>query len=223
MPKRKELLVTGEIYHVYNRSVANQEIFMSKKELARVLALIDYYRFKQSLKFSKFNTLSGEKKKAHLSEIKETAAVVEIYAYALMSDHYHLLIKQKQDKGIKDFVSNFQNGFAKYYNLKNENRGSLFINPFKAKRIVSEEVLIHVSRYIHLNPVTSYLFPAGELSHNLRTSYPDYLTTDETKRSMVNPDLILGIFGNQQKYQRFLADQVDYQRQLGAMKKFVLE
>lgn len=221
MPKRKELLVNEEVYHVYNRSVSNLEVFIAKREFSRALSLLNYYRFEQPLKFSKFKTLSRENKNNYLLEIKKNVPLIEIYAYSLMPDHYHLLLKQLKVNGIRNFISNFQNGFAKYFNIKNENRGSLFVNPFKAKRITSDNILIHVSRYIHLNPVTSYLIKFENLKTNPMTSFPFY--SDGKKQDLVNTELLLRIFGSGEAYIHFVANQVDYQRKLRVVKNFLLE
>ena len=224
MPKRKELLVNGEIYHVYNRSVSNLEIFSAKREFSRAFELLNFYRFEQLLKFSKFKTLSSKNKNNYLEQIKKGGPMTEIYSYALMPDHYHLLLKQLKDDGIKKFISNFQNGFAKYFNIKNENRGSIFINPFKAKRVTSDEILLHVSRYIHLNPSTSYLIEFEDLKNSPRTSFPYYL--EERKNDFITSEFILSLFGKSDKrnnYFNFVTNQADYQRKLRLIKNFLLE
>ena len=71
-----------------------------------------------------------------------------------MPNHFHLLIKQNIDRDY-DILSNLQNGYTKYFNTKYSRDGHLFQGPFKAVKIDSEEQLLHVSRYIHLNPYSS--------------------------------------------------------------------
>lgn len=221
MPRRRELLVNGEIYHVYNRSVSNLEVFVAKREFSRVFDLLNYYRFKQLLKFSKFRTLSHKNKNNYLEEIKKDGPLIEIYAYSLMPDHYHLLLKQLKNDGVKKFISNFQNSFAKYFNIKNENRGSIFLNPFKAKRITSDNILTHVSRYIHLNPVTSYLIEFEDLKINPMTSFPYYL--EGKQQGLVNTEFLLRMFGSEAAYVKFVGNQTDYQKKLRMVKNFLLE
>lgn len=221
MPIRKELLVNGEIYHVYNRSVGNLEIFSAKREFFRSFDLLNYYRFEQPLKFSKFKTLSWKNKKNYLEKIKKSSPLVEIYAYAIMPDHYHILLKQLKDQGIKNFISDFQNGFAKYFNIKNESRGSLFVNPFKAKRITSDQIFTHLCRYIHLNPVTSYLIKFESLKTHPMTSFPHYFGIEG--KGLVNTEFLLKMFGSKDSYYKFVANQEDYQKKLRMVKNFLLE
>lgn len=221
MPRRNELLVNDEYYHVYNRSSWNEDLFNSQSRIKRALDLISYYRFHQLLRYSKFKLLSRERRAEYLAIIKKDEPLVNIYAYSLMPDHYHLLLKQLTDGGIKKFITDFQNAYARYFNIKNNNRGSLFINPFKSKRIETDKYFLHVSRYIHLNPVTSYLCKLDELSNDVRSSYRFYV--NENNDSFVDTKLILSMVGSGNSYFKFLSDRVDYQRKLRNIKRYLLE
>src|SRR3990172_3613917 len=217
--KRKVIFSEGEIYHIYNRSVGSLEILIGYKELQRALDLIYFYRFPQNIKFSHYKDLSSENRKEYLENIKKQKPFVEIYAFSLMPDHFHILLKQLAKDGLKSFISNFQNAFAKYYNKKNDRGGSVFKNPFKAKWIESDEIFVHVSRYIHLNPVTSYLIEMENLPKYPWTSYPFY--TGNSQRDLINTQLLLKILGSTRKYQKFVENQVDYQRKLNLIKKAI--
>lgn len=220
--KRKEPLVNGQYYHVLNKAIASEEIFTSKRELNRAIELLSYYRFRQSLSFSRFKKLSVRDQSSYLNLVKNSDnLLVEIYAFAFMPDHFHLLVKQLKDNGIKLFLSNLQNGYAKYYNILNKRDGSLFKRPFLTKLINTDEKFNHVSRYIHLNPVTSYLIDFIALKNYPFTSYPYY--SDLKDDDLINTGFIIKMFGTSKNYQKFVADQVDYQRMLGRMKKLVLE
>ena len=218
---RKELLVNGEIYHVYNKSIGEFDIFVGKRELNRLFSLINYYKFPQNLRFSKFKMLPTELKKDYIAEFKKQSPLVEVYAYVFMPNHYHLLLKQIQDKGISVFVSNFQNGFAKYFNKKYERLGGLFLRPFKAKRIAKDEIFLHVSRYIHLNLVTSYLSEYEDIKYDRRSSFPIYLNNKEN--DFINTENVISLVGSSNKYEEFVRNQVDYQRNLSHIKGYILE
>ena len=181
--RRKEFLVTGEIYHIFNKTVGNEEVFSGKKELERLDELVDYYRFNPNFSFSKYKHLAINERNKYLLSLMNLPKIVEIYAFAFMPNHFHLLLKQLQDGGIKTFSSNIQNGFAKYYNIKNDRLGSLFVKPFKSKRITRDEIFLHVSRYIHLNPVTSYLVNFSELTMYPWTSYTSYINKQPRAKS----------------------------------------
>lgn len=224
MPQRRSvILVSNEIYHVFNRSIAGANIFAQnqKVNLNKALEIVNYYRFPQKLRLSKFKTLPVQLKKRYLDALGSTTPLVEIYVFAFMPNHYHLLLKQIKDKGIVTFISNFQNSFAKVFNLKNNRNGALFQNAFKAKRIQTEEQFIHVSRYIHLNPVTAFMIEFDKLASFAWTSFPAYSTNEQIP--FINSDFLLKMFGSKEKYAKFVADQVDYQRKLAHIKDLIIE
>lgn len=222
MPKRNLVLTTGEVYHVFNRSVGKTAIFHSKTALNKATKIVNYYRLPQSVKLSRFKTLSVEMKNAYLLSLENKKPLVEIYCYAFMPNHYHFLLKQITEKGISLFISNFQNSFAKIFNLKNDRNGALFQNPFKAKRVETDEQLIHLSRYIHLNPVTSYLIEFNDLLAYPWTSFPNY-AGDLTERISIEKELVEKLFPSHDKYREFVGDQVAYQRNLALIKDQIID
>lgn len=221
MPKRRVILATNEIYHIFNRTIAKELIFTSLRNSKRALETIDFYRFPQEMRFSKFKDLPKEIREDYLHDLKKKKPLVEIYAFALMPNHYHFLLKQTQEKGIVQFASNFQNSFAKYFNIKNDRNGALFQNSFNGVRIENDEQFVHVSRYIHLNPVTSYIIEFKNLSSYPWTSFKEYAGTGENE--IVKTDFLLKMFSSKNSYVKFVADQVDYQRSLTQLKDLVLE
>lgn len=221
MPQRAVVFANNEIYHVFNRSIAREDIFSSKLNLNKILEIVDYYRLPQWLRLSKFKTLPDSLQDGYLSEIRSKTPLVEIYAFAFMPNHYHFLLKQLQDKGIPKFFSNLQNSFAKIFNLKNDRNGALFQNAFKAKRIETDEQFMHVSRYIHLNPVTAYIIEFDKLANYIWTSFEAYAL--EKEMEFLDKEFLLKMFGSKERYIKFVADQVDYQRKLALIKSLTLE
>lgn len=222
MPYRKIPIVAGEIYHVFNRSIARQPIFISNKDYQRAMEVIDFYRHKDlPMRFSYYNRLQTNQKQQVTKIIAETSSVVEILAFCLMPNHVHFLLKNLTDNGIIKFMSNLQNSYAKYFNTRHKRTGTLFEPMFKAVRIESEEQLVHVNRYIHLNPVTAYILKtADELETYPWCSYPEYLGDNS---GFTSKDLILGYFKKLSGYKKFTADQVNYQRRLNEIKHLILE
>lgn len=221
MPRRKIVFATGETYHVFNRSIAKEALFSSKINLRKALEIVDFYRRPQKLRLSKFKSLRPEIKNAHLKALTEVTPLVEIYAFAFMPNHYHFLLRQLQENGISKFIGNFQNSFAKVFNLKNDRNGALFQNQFRARRPETDEEFLHLSRYIHLNPVTSYLIEFGELAAYPWTSFSIY--AGHKKMPFLNVNAVMDMIGSSQSYAEFIADQVDYQRTLGLLKHLVIE
>jgi len=214
MSRRKTILATDEIYHVYNRSNAKESIFDKKNNCNRFLKLADFYRFAETgVRFSYFNRLEKKLKSSFLDSLYTSKRQVQILSFAIMPNHYHFLLRQLKDSGISSFVSRIQNSYAKYYNTKTDRTGSVFQSPFKAKWIETENELLHVSRYIHLNPLTSYLLRENyELEHFEYTSFFDFCL--KNPRKFVDTEPILNYFKGVKDFKEFTFSNKDYQRKL---------
>ena len=214
--------MNGEVYHTIARGVAKKPIFTSGNDYHRALDLINFYRRGTlSLRFSYFKRLLKDEKEVFLKRLVKKNPVVEILAFCLMPNHIHFLLKQLEKRGIPIFMSNFQNSYAKYFNTKYKRLGPLFQPMFKAIRIETDNQLIHVSRYIHLNPVSSYLIEIEDLENYSWSSFRAYLNRKTLE--FVDPDLVLSLFESLAKYRQFVYDQADYQRKLEQIKHLILE
>ena len=219
---RNPVFANGEIYHVYNRSIEQKPVFTDKKECLRATITLDYYRFQSlSFKLSKALILNLDERKNYFSNLKNHKKIVEILAYCLMPNHFHFLIKQESKNGIKKYISDFSNSYVRYFNTKRERTGPLFQGAFKAIRIESDEQLIHVSRYIHLNPATSFLIKENELDSYPWTSLPEYLGITES--FICNKEPVLNLFPSIKAYRKFVHDQISYARELDSIKHLTLE
>ena len=222
--KRLEILANGEIYHVFNKAIANEQIFIKSRLLKHAVDLIEYYRFPQRLRFSFFRRLPEKQKLEYSSSYhNNNSKLVDIYAFCLMPNHFHLLVKQASHNGIKTFLSNFQNSFGKYFNTITTRSGSVFQKPFKARRVSSDEEFLHLGRYIHLNPVTSFLTDFKNLGSYPWSSYPTYIKDSTSKNELVDPSPTLSLTGSRKKYIKFVENQVDYQRKLQLIKHLTIE
>lgn len=224
MPYRKTPLVSGEIYHIFNRSIARQPIFLTDSYYQRALETLSYYNnLTPPVRFSHFSRLPTSLKNEILENLnKDNQKLVQILAFCLMPNHVHFLIKEIRDKGITTFMRKFQNSYAKYFNTRTERSGSLFQSMFKAVRILTEEQLLHVTRYIHLNPVTAFVLKdTKELSNYPWTSYPIYIGRHSS--NIISTNEILSFFSSKDKFIEFTNDQVDYQRKLDQIKHLLLE
>lgn len=182
-----------------------------------------FYRFSNlPFKLSKFFNIAQSERIQIMQKIeKESGKLVEIICFVLMPNHFHFLLKQLQDNGISTFTANFSNSYAKYFNTKHERVGPLFQGRFKAVHIQDDEQLIHVSRYIHLNPAVSSLVKIEELESYLWSSYPEYLNLVNT--NIADKSLILSFFKSVNKYKKFVMDQFEYGKKLEQIKHLALE
>lgn len=215
MPYRKIPIVTEEIYHIFNRSVASQPIFLDKWDYKRALEVMQFYCFQNpGIRYSYYNRLQTDLKTSFWNDlIKHGKKQVMLLTFCFMFNHFHFLLKELEENGIKTFISNFQNSYAKYFNTKTERKGAVFLSMFKGVRIATDEQLIHVSRYIHLNPLTSYVIKnTNDLETYQWSSYVDYLGI--RNKGIVDKELVMGLLKTTQKFKNFTLDQKDYQREL---------
>lgn len=223
MPRRKIPLANGEFYHIFNRGVNKIPIFNNATDYKRVILATRYYSSAHTpMRLSRFLKLSNEERTSYWLEIKNLPKLISIISYCFMPNHFHFLLKQKLDRGISKFTKYLQASYALYFNTKYERIGPLLQGQFKAMRIEDDEQLLHVSRYIHLNPYTSYLLKdIKELEVYPWSSFPDYLGKSEPK--FCSTDEVLSFFKDEKKYKEFVFNQADYQRKLEDIKHLVLE
>lgn len=224
MPYRRVPVVTNEIYHVFNRSVARQPIFPSSKFYQRALDIVDFYRFADvPFRFSHYHRLPLLDRRRILEELrKKGRIIIDLMSFCFMPNHIHFLVKQTTNQGISTFMSQFQNSYAKYFNILTDRTGAVFQSMFKAVRIETEEQFLHVSRYIHLNPYTSYVVNSlQELATYPWTSFQYYLRG--TQNEYVNTTTVLDFFPSIEEFSTFTYDQADYQRELANIRHLLLE
>lgn len=144
--ERKTPFAPDEYYHIYNRGTDKREIFLGPR---------DYDRFSQLLYLCNGQKPVSvrEASKGRSFECDRGDTIVNIGAYCLMPNHFHLLIKEKEEGGISTFMKKLATGYSMYFNIKNERSGSLFQGRFKSKHIEEDEYLKYLFAYIHLNPV----------------------------------------------------------------------
>ena len=219
MPGRKVPLIAGECYHVFNRGNNRQSTFITPKDFERALLTLSFYQ-KQNppKKLSHFLALSKEDQQEFLVKINAMPKHAAIVAYCFMPNHFHAILKQLKENGVSKFMSNFQNSYTKYFNAKHKRSGSLFSRQFKAVRIETEEQLLHLTRYIHLNPYSGYVIKEKKkvLSY-LYSSISNYM--GRPKR----PQLDLSSISNLANYKEFVLSQADCQRSLEKIKHLTLE
>lgn len=169
MATAPRLFENGGYYHIYNRGSRKQQIFLEERDYERFLEKIVKYK-------EKFP--------------------VRILAFCLMPNHFHFLLQQLELKAISSFFSNLCNSHAKYFNIKYETVGPIYQGRFKAKRVYKEEYLVHLSRYIHLNPVDLFRFIGKGVFDQLKqyswSSLPAYLSGQSNE--IVNVDEVLSYF-----------------------------
>jgi len=224
MPLRKTPIVTGQTYHVFNRGVNKQPIFFTPRNYERAIDSIKYYlTYKPPLSYSRYLKLPEEIRKEINNRIIKLEKGVQIISYSFMPNHFHFLLKQLLDDGITQFIRNLEISYTKYINKRHNRTGQLLQGPFKAIIIEDDDQLMHVCRYIHLNPYTSFIINnLDELKSYNWSSLKEYLSI--ANEDFCTKDIILSTFkNNKDKYWEFIVNQADYQRKLDKIKHLILE
>ena len=200
-----------DIFHVLNRGVDKRIIFQDKQ---------DHFRFIRNLyEFNNENRIiSGYhyfKKSERTNDIAsreiEQKPLVDVLAFCLMPNHYHLLLSPRIEKGIPQFMRKLDIGYAKYFNQKYSRVGALFQGRYKSVPVDSDVHFEHLPFYIHLNPldlsypewrkneISDPKGPLEFLKSYRWSSHLDYLGIKNFP-SVLNISLLTEIFGGSSGY-----------------------
>ena len=151
-------------YHVYNRGSNDASIFLDDDDRAKFLALIERY------------IVSGSELRS--DGVPYSTYDIEVIAYCLMGNHFHLLLYQSDDPlAITGFMRSVATAYTMYFNYKYKHHGHLFQSVFKASRISDDIYLLHVTRYIHMNPRSYLRYEWSSLKYYLGSSEPEWLNS----------------------------------------------
>ena len=155
----KPQFTENHVYHIYNRGVEKRNIFLNDRDYLRLIH--DLYEFNdenQALNVGYFiNSKSIEVEPQYLKkEKKKRKLLVEILAFTLMSNHFHLILQQKKEGSIVKFMQKLGTGYTMYFNKKYKRVGGLFQGRYKAVLLENDTHFIHLPFYIHTNPLKIY-------------------------------------------------------------------
>lgn len=145
MAIRKIAFSPGEYYHLYNRGNSKQKIFRDKRDYARFVELLYLCNTNRSF-------VAQYISKNHF-DFYRPDTLVDIGAYCLMPNHFHILVKEKEEGGISRFMQKLSTAYVMYFNTRHERSGGLFEGKFKAEYIDNDRYLKYIFSYIHLNPL----------------------------------------------------------------------
>ena len=215
---RKDPFITGEYYHIYNRGIDKRIIFKSKKDYERFIMLL--YLANSDDSFRLDNILNKQYKTfSEVLVLDKDEPLVSIGAWCLMTNHFHLLIRQEVDGGVTKFMRKLGVGYSMFFNIKYQRKGALFGGLFKSKLIgVDDNYMRHLFGYIHINPL-EIEFPEwkdkinkSSVNINMKkflesyqySSYLDYIGEDRIEKNIINPKNFPDYFQNSQSFQDFI-------------------
>lgn len=180
-----KIYIENGYYHIYNRGVEKREIFLDEQDCNVFLHYLKVYLSPKDellkLNQSDFNILRYLP--FNLSE------EIDLLSFTLMPNHFHLEVKQYTKNGITKLTRRIMTSYVMYFNNKHKRRGGLFESIYKAALIENDSYLLHLSRYIHLNPRQ---LTSQQINFQKFSSYPYYLGKQHT--SWVKPQEILSYF-----------------------------
>lgn len=202
------------LYHVLNRGIDGRDIFIDEQDRFRFIHDLYELNNKDVVNttfhlFSKSNDLRSRKIIA--IEKQPRKLLVDIHVFAMMSNHYHLMLSAKVDGGISKFLNKLNMGYVKYFNYKYKRRGTLFQGRTKKILISDESHFIHLPYYIHLNPLDlnspewrerkllDYKKAVNFLEKYRWSSHMDYVGIKNFP-SVINQKFLLDFFNGQDGY-----------------------
>jgi len=175
----------NKYYHVYNKGVDQQVIFADKQDYSRFLTCLNDFN---SLDVIGSLWLAEHRRgKRSFEEAAAAKPAVEILAYCLLPDHFHLLVKNLGKGNLSVFLHKLTMGHTKYFNHRHKRAGALFQGTFKAVEVSGRQGLEYVSVYINHNAKVHKLDNAGTwpwCTPGKRSQAPDIMdkVVDAAKR-----------------------------------------
>jgi len=219
---RLEEFADGEYYHVFNRGVEKRKIFTMEGDYKRFMFSLIVCNDERPLDNAALYHRGILSPTAFAQRVATRKTYVSILCFCLIPNHFHFLLKQRGDAGVPRFMQKLSTAYAMYFNTKHERVGPLFQGPFKAVYIKDEAYLLHLSRYIHINPL-DLLYPDWKKkgikspvhAQKLLLSYPwssyrDYLGY-KTYPNILDRDLLPAVLGKPKEIKNFTQEWVELQ------------
>lgn len=197
MPTRNvvKIYIPDTYYHIYNRGWNRSEIFRENEDY-------DYFEWLLARHLS-VEPVKDQKGR----EYRHLREDIDLVAYCLMPNHFHILAYQRDEHAISHLASSVLTAYTMYFNKKYKRRGPLFESTYKAVSIAADSQLLHITRYIHLNH--------DQYRTWAHSSYRDYMISP---REWIDPTFILELFDSKRQYKEFVDDYESMQRELGIIK-----
>lgn len=145
---RNLVFAPGEFYHIYNRGTEKRKIFLTHYDYERFLSLLYLANSEEPVDLKRQGRTLSE-----LLNQERGEKLVDLCAYCLMPNHFHLIVKEVKEGGISKFIQKLTTGYTMYFNKMNERSGALFQGKFKSEHANDDRYLKYLIAYVHLNPV----------------------------------------------------------------------
>lgn len=214
MSIRKISFSVNEYYHIYNRGNSKQKIFLDKKDYQHFMKLL--YLCNSTRNFFSRDI------SANAYDFDRIETLVDIGAFCLMPNHFHILIKEKEEGGISKFMQKLSTAYAMYFNTVHKRTGSLFEGKFKAQHLDTDRYLKYIFSYIHLNPVKlinkdwkktgikNVIETKKYLLNYQYSSYLEYMDEYRFQSKILSREKFPNYFPNKNKFENEILDWITF-------------
>jgi len=195
MGYRKDPFSPGEVYHLTVRGVEQRQIFQDDTDRRRLRLLLPFCGLpEQRVNLSavlRHARRRGEN--VRMPRLLPGRRLLALLCYCFMPNHLHFLVREEVARGISRYMQRLLNSYARYFNVRYERSGPLFAGPFHSVHVEDDEQLLHVSRYIHLNPYVAGLvddplaYPWSSLGEYIGSPVVQPVCDTELIHSLLSP------------------------------------
>lgn len=199
MPSRNriKIYVGDGHYHVYNRGVEKRVIFLDDQDYRVFFSFLKSYLSVVNKQINHPLLEVTGPGPVRIRPLKSFFGEVSLLSYCLMPNHFHLLLYQQPADGMQRFIQALCTSYTMYFNKKYKRVGPLFQGPYKAVFVDSDSYLLHLTRYIHLNPLDLTGPGPVTMREYPYSSYPYYLRLKQA--SWLHPEYVLAYFRSAQR------------------------
>ena len=222
----RDSLAPGEYYHIFNRGVLKQDIFLDRRDYERMLFLLFCFQspvpirhISDDLEDFTVHGISSIPNAVREEILKERT--VELISFVLMPNHFHLIVRELEEGGISKYLQRIGNAYTKYFNIKYERSGYLFQGPFQSIRVKDNAQALYLSAYVHLNPRELPRWKDKEQEYPW-SSYQDFIVKNRWG-VFLKPAIIITQFASPREYTRYVKTSGAKKTGLGDEKDFLLE
>jgi putative transposase len=150
-------IAPGNYYHIYNRGAFKQNIFRSDADRKRFLFTLLYYQSPEDIhhttrRAAAYDPEFGFQTKASLVQTIIEKRIVSLTSFCLMSNHFHLLVREETEGGLASYMQRVSIGHTHYMNTKYGTSGHIFQGRYRSVHVRTNHQLLYLSAYIHKNP-----------------------------------------------------------------------
>lgn len=224
---RKEPFFVGDIVHVFNRGNRKQEIVRDDRDRWHFLQALYYFNdeYEPHRLFRELYDIWGRDSHTRIDRPgtwPSRQPIVDVLAFTLMDNHYHLILQETRDGGVTKFMRKIGTSMTNRFNTRHKETGRLFQGPYKARRVDDDNYLRYLNVYVHIKNVCE-LYKGG-IAGALRNfddaflfavSYPygslgGYAGNGVQAQKIISPGMLKDQFAKNMEFKEFARNCLEY-------------